>query len=235
MRDNNRTESYVNAPTTSRPADRGDSTGARFMRFLTAPAVDKTIAVIASLPFVYALCHRLAEGTLNIPRAGAAIGQLITIATMVLRRRPERVTPNPVWWLLAFCATYGSLFWATFAPAGRPLVPNDVTNTISIVSVVILIYARLSLGRNIGFVPAQRSFVRGGAYRYVRHPIYTGLFLAWVSLLLRLYSLTNLACFLGICLLYAIKSLVEEGFLRHDPAYATYMNDVRYRFIPGIV
>jgi hypothetical protein len=69
-----------------------------------APAVDKAIAIIASLPFVYALYHRLAEGTLNLPRAGAALGQLITIATMVLRRAPQRVTPNPIWWLLAFVA-----------------------------------------------------------------------------------------------------------------------------------
>jgi len=220
---------------TTRPALHGDSMGARFMRVLTAPAVDKTIAIVASLPFVYALYHRLTEGTLNVPRAGAAVGQLITIATMVLRRAPQRVTPNPIWWLLAFVATYGSLFWATFAPAGRPLVPNAATNAMSIVSVVIVIYARLSLGRNIGFVPAQRSIVRSGAYGYVRHPIYTGLFLAWVSLLLRLYSPTNFGLFITICTLYVIKSIVEEGFLRHDPAYAVYMSQVRYRFIPGIV
>ena len=220
---------------TTRPAPQGNSMGARFMRVLTAPAVDKTIAIVASLPFVYALYHRLTEGTLNLPRAGAALGQFITIATMVLRRAPQRVTPNPIWWLLAFIATYGSLFWATFAPAGHPLVPNAVTNAMSIVSVVIVIYARLSLGRNIGFVPAQRSIVRSGAYGYVRHPIYTGLFLAWVSLVLRLYSPTNLGLFITICTLYVIKSIVEEGFLRQDPAYALYMSQVRYRFIPGIV
>ena len=220
---------------TIRPAPQGNSMGARFMRVLTAPAVDKTIAIVASLPFVYALYHRLTEGTLNLPRASAALGQFITIATMVLRRAPQRVTPNPIWWLLAFVATYGSLFWATFAPAGRPLVPNAITNAMSIVSVVIVIYARLSLGRNIGFVPAQRSIVRSGAYGYVRHPIYTGLFLAWVSLVLRLYSPTNLGLFITICTLYVIKSIVEEGFLRQDRGYAVYMSQVRYRFIPGIV
>ena len=65
---------------TTHPALHGDSMGARLMRVLTAPAVDKTIAIVASLPFVYALYHRFTEGTLNVPRAGAAIGQLITIA-----------------------------------------------------------------------------------------------------------------------------------------------------------
>ena len=217
------------------PTAQGDSIAARFMRALTVGAVDKTIAIVASLPFVFALYHRLIEGTLSIPRAGAALGQFITIATMLLRRTPRRVTPNPIWWLLAFVATYGSLAWATFAPAGRPLVRDALTNTISIVSIVILLYARLSLGRNIGFVPAQRNIVRSGAYSYVRHPIYTGLFLAWISLLLRLYSPVNLGLFIAICTLYVIKSIVEEGFLRHDPAYAVYMGQVRYRFIPGIL
>jgi protein-S-isoprenylcysteine O-methyltransferase Ste14 len=222
-------------PTVQVPAKRDNETGNRFMRVLTTPTVDKTIAIVATLPFVFALYHRLAEGTLNIPRACAALGQLITIATMVLRRAPQRVTPNPLWWLLAFVATYGSLFWATFAPAGRPIVPNTITNTISIVSIVILVYARLSLGRNIGFVPAQRTVVQSGAYGYVRHPIYTGLFLAWVSLTLRLYSSVNVAILVAIYALYVIKSLVEESFLRQDPEYAQYMRQVRYRFIPGLV
>jgi len=206
----------------------------RLMTILAIPAVDKTIAVVACLPFVYALYHRLSAGTLTLPSAAAAVGQLITIVTMVLRRAPARVTPNPWWWLLAFVATYGSLGWATFAPAGRALAPSLLTTPLSLLGVGIVIFARLSLGRNIGFVPAQRTLVRSGAYRYVRHPIYSGLFLAWVSLCLRQYSGLNLGLFLTICTLYVIKSLVEEGFLRHDPAYAQYLQEVRWRFIPGL-
>jgi protein-S-isoprenylcysteine O-methyltransferase Ste14 len=211
------------------------SFGNRAMRILAVPAVDKTIAIVACLPFLYALYHRLTEGTLNIPRAGAALGQLITIATMVLRRAPERVTPNPLWWLLAFVATYGSLFWATLAPTGRPIVPNSVTDALSIVSVIVIVYARLSLGRNIGFVPAQRHLVHSGAYRFVRHPIYTGLFLAWLSLTLRLFSYANVLILMTICTLYFIKSLVEESFLRKDPSYANYMSRVKYRYVPFVI
>ena len=211
------------------------SVGAPVMRILAIPAVDKTIAIVACLPFVSSLWHRLAEGTLDIPRACAALGQLIMIATMVLRRAPERVTPNPAWWLLAFVATYGSLFWVTFAPHGHAIVPDPVTDTLSIVSVLVVVYARLSLGRNIGFVPAQRRLVLSGAYRFVRHPIYTGLFLGWVSFTLRLFSSTNLWILLTILALFFIKSLVEESFLRKDPSYSSYMSRVRYRYIPFIL
>jgi protein-S-isoprenylcysteine O-methyltransferase Ste14 len=204
------------------------------MAILGKPAVDKTIAVLASLPFVFALYRRMDEGTLTLPGAGAALGQLITIVTMVLRRAPQRITPVPWWWLLAFVATYGSLGWAVFAPPGRALTPALLTTALSLVGVWVIVYARLSLGRNIGFVPAQRSVVTSGAYRYVRHPIYSGLFLAWVSLCLRQFSWLNLSIFLTICLLYTVKSLVEESFLRHDPAYAAYLQQVRFRFFPGI-
>ena len=213
----------------------GRSERASFMALLGNPVVDKTIAIVACLPFVYALYHRFTEGALTLPGAGAALGQLITIVTMVLRRAPERVTPNPWWWLLAFVATYGSLAWSTFAPLGTPIAPRFLTTALSLLGVVVIVYARLSLGRNIGFVPAQRRIVSSGAYRYVRHPIYTGLFLAWLSLCLRQYSMLNLGLFLTICVLYFIKSWVEEDLLRHDPVYSAYMGNVRHRFFPGIL
>jgi protein-S-isoprenylcysteine O-methyltransferase Ste14 len=204
------------------------------MAFLGIPAVDKTIAIVACIPFVFALYRRFTEGSLTLPGAAASVGQLITIITMVLRRAPRRITLNPWWWLLAFLATYGSLAWGVFAPHGIPLVPRLVTATLSLLGLAVVVYARLSLGRNIGLVPAQRTLVSSGAYRYVRHPIYSGLFLVWLSLLVRQYSTLNLALFLTICLLYFIKSLVEEGFLRKDPAYAAYLGQVSYRYFPGL-
>src|ERR1700687_5036565 len=131
------------------PAGARQRTG--FMQILAIPAVDKTIAVVACVPFVYALYHRLVAGTLNIPRACAALGLLITIVTMLLRRAPQRVTPNPLWWVLAFAATYGPLSWSVLAPTGRPIIPPVVTDVLAVVALLIVIYARLSLGRNIGF------------------------------------------------------------------------------------
>ena len=84
---------------TAQPAPAASPATARprlgFMQVLAIPAVDKTIAVVACVPFLYALYHRLATGTLNIPRACAALGLLVTIVTMLLRRAPQRVTPNP--------------------------------------------------------------------------------------------------------------------------------------------
>ena len=119
--------------------------------------------------------------------------------------------------------------------AGIPLVPARVTDALSVASVLADGYARLTLGRNIGFVPAQRRLVTSGPYRLVRHPIYSALFLAECCVVLENYSWVNLtlsAIFLG---LFVIKTLMEENFLRVDPAYAKYMDEVRYRWIPGVL
>src|SRR3989442_585711 len=93
-----------------------------------------------------------------------------------VRSAPEpagaRVTPNPWYWLLAFVATYRVLLVLTFLQQGQPLVSNWVTDAIATAGLLIFVWARLSLGRNIGFVPAQRELVHNGAYAYMRHPVY---------------------------------------------------------------
>ena len=211
------------------------ASGSRVMRVLSIPAVDKTVAIVATLPLVYSLARRLTAGTLTLPQACSATALLVTIVTMVLRRAPRRVTPNPLWWLLAFVFTYGGLAWATFPRAGQPAAPIAVIDVLAVVSLAVVLYARLSLGRNIGFVPAQRRIVQSGAYGYVRHPIYSGLFLAWLALALRFFSAANVAIFLTQCALMVIKSLVEENFLAKDPEYAEYMRRVRHRYVPGVV
>ena len=114
------------------------------------------------------------------------------------------------------------------------MVPSFVTTSLAVISVAVLIYARLSLGRSIGFVPANRGIVTTGAYRFVRHPIYTGVFIALASFVLRSYTPLNLALAVSLVILFMIKSMVEERFLEDDAKYATYLRQVRWRWFPGI-
>ncbi len=206
----------------------------RFMEVLAIPWVDKTIAVIAVLPNAVELYHRYTGGNLTFPRAVLGVQSLVLIVTMVFRRTPTRVTPNPWFWLLAFVASYGILVFTGFAPNGVPLVPPVVPAILAVLSTAVLVYARLSLGRSIGFVPANRGIVSRGAYRFVRHPIYTGIFIAMLAFVLRSYSPLNLLTASTIVVLFMIKSVVEERFLRADPEYAAYLQRVRHRWLPGI-
>ena len=208
--------------------------GYSFMAALSNPWVDKTIAIVAVLPNAIELYHRFASANLSFPRAVLAIQIVILIVTMVIRRTPVRVTPNPWYWLLAFVATYGILAFSAFGQIGVPLVLPVITNVLVIFSAIVFIYARLSLGRSIGFVPANRGIITGGAYRFVRHPVYSGVFIAMLSVVLRSYSLLNLIVAATIVALFMIKSIVEEKFLSEDPEYAAYLQGVRWRWIPGV-
>ena len=206
----------------------------RFMDVLVIPWVDKTIAILASLPFAVELYRRWVVGHVNFPRAVLGLQLLIIILLMVVRTAPVRVTPNPWFWLLAFVTTYATLGFTTFAGQGASLISPIVGNAFALVSMVILLYALLSLGRNIGFIPAQRKVVTKGAYRFVRHPIYTGTFVSLLAFLLRSYSLLNLTMVVILIALLMIRGVVEERFLREDAQYAAYLQEVRWRWFPGI-
>ena len=98
-----------------------------------------------------------------------------------------------------------------------------------------MVYARLSLGRNIGLVPAQRRLVTHGAYAWVRHPIYAGIFVAYAGALLSAWAPVNLLIAATGCWLFMYKSVIEEQFLSADPEYREYLQKVRWRWIPGLL
>jgi hypothetical protein len=70
---------------------------------------------------------------------------------------------QPVVLVLAFVATYWLILILGLLQPGRPVAANWVTTSIAALGLLIVVWARLSLGRNIGFVPAQRELVATGA------------------------------------------------------------------------
>src|SRR5215831_2283610 len=206
------------------------------MRVLSDPWVDRTIAGIACVPLVYGAYYRYQHFHIGLPLIGAVLNTLILVITMVIRRPPKRVTPNPWYWLLAFVASYWLTFMILLLQKGRPVVANWITDSLAITGVLVMLSARLSLGRNIGLVPAQRELVHTGAYAFMRHPVYTGVLFTNLAFVLRAYSPLNaLLMGLGVFWFIPVKSLVEEDFLRADPQYAEYMQRVRARWIPFVI
>src|SRR5215467_10740360 len=206
------------------------------MRVLSLPWLDRTIAAIACVPLAYLAYYRYEHWHHGFPLIAAALNVLILVATMIVRRPPKRVTPNPWYWLLAFVATYWQLLVLSFLQPGRPIASDRITDGIAGVGLLIVVWARVSLGRNIGFVPAQRELVSSGAYAFMRHPVYTGMLLTNAAFLLHAFSPVNaLLIGLGAFWFIPVKSLIEEDFLRADPQYAAYMQSVRVRWIPYVI
>ena len=204
------------------------------LRAITSPRTDRFVATIACLPFAYMLYYRLAHEGFDLPRIAIAVNYALLIGTMVVRRPPVRVTPKPLYWATAFVATYWGFFTLFVTERGVPLAPMAVTHTLAAASLVLAVFALVSLGRNIGFVPAQRELVTSGAYGLVRHPIYANLFLSLTSFVLRAYSPQNLLIAAIGASLFVVKTFMEEDFLSEDPSYARYMRRVRWRWIPGV-
>ena len=81
------------------------------------------------------------------------------------------------------------------------------------------VWARVRLGRNwsgIITVKEGHELVRSGPYRWIRHPIYTGLMVAFLG---HAIAYNELRCFLGVLLCVAAllrKMSIEERFMREQ-------------------
>ncbi len=197
--------------------------------------MDRFVAAIACIPFAYSLAHEMRFFGFNLAWIVANANFILLIAAMLLRRAPSRVTPQPLYWLLAFVATYWFFAAGRFVERGIPVAPASVVFALSFASFAVSVWARVSLGRSIGLVPAQRGLVTKGAYAFMRHPIYTGIYLSYLALALQNFSFRNAAIFAAGSGLFMIKSFVEEDFLRQDPDYAAYMVAVRWRWLPFVI
>jgi protein-S-isoprenylcysteine O-methyltransferase Ste14 len=199
---------------------------------------DRAVAIIALAPFVYRFQEQLLHFSIDgfsIMDILSLLLMLVFVLTMVFRTPPVRVSTNPFLWVITFFAVY----WFFFLPQGfspeNVLVGPKITGALSAIAVCILLLARLSLGRSVGFIPAQRKIVVHGLFKYVRHPIYTAVFIIYLNSALSQFTVARI-CHTSLGFIFLIvKSLAEEKFLSEDPDYVRYKATVRYRFIPGIV
>jgi protein-S-isoprenylcysteine O-methyltransferase Ste14 len=205
------------------------------IRFLAIPWIDRILAVVAMTPFVYSVTRNYQFARHDLPTALWLVDMLIVFSTMAFRKAPVRITPNPWFWALAFVATYWSFLTWGLQNVGRIVAPVLLVNALAILGTAVELWGRFSLGRNIGFVPAQREIVIRGAYRFMRHPIYSGLFIGLLADCLAYYSPRNLLITGCAIFWFVIKSLVEESFLKKDPTYLAYTERVRWHWFPGLI
>ena len=134
--------------------------------------------------------------------------------------------------IIAFAGTSAALL---VMPNGVSLAPDFVTAPLIMVGTAIALAAKLSLRRSFSLVPANRGVKVGGAYRFVRHPMYTGYVINHVGFLLMFFSVWNIAVYLTCWVLLYLRAIEEERFLLTDPAYCAYKETVRGRIIPGLI
>jgi protein-S-isoprenylcysteine O-methyltransferase Ste14 len=81
----------------------------------------------------------------------------------------------------------------------------------------------------------NRGIVGYGPYRVVRHPAYISKNLAWWLTIIPVLSPAAVLSMAVWSSIYFMRAITEERHLSADPDYLAYCQNVRYRFIPGLV
>jgi len=125
---------------------------------------------------------------------------------------------------------------ARFVPLSAPLVAAGFV--VQVAGLLLAVWARQTLGRfwsGAIATNADHQLIRGGPYRFVRHPIYTAILCLYLGTALisgELHGLVGLAL---AAIAYWRKIHLEEQHLgeRFGPAYADYQRDTK-ALIPGL-
>ena len=117
------------------------------------------------------------------------------------------------------------------------IVPEGIGFTalgllVTVAGLAFAVWARVHLGKNWSGMPVIRkehTLTRTGPYRFVRHPIYSGITLGLFGTAIGLGYLIVFACVILIFVLFVIKSRMEEKFLEDEfgDAYAQYRREVK--------
>ena len=157
--------------------------------------------------------------------AFVSIPVVIYITRPRSRSRDGGIAPRTA----AFVGTTMLLVFPAFFVSGpRVVAPPGVVHVLAgpllIVSTAFGVYALLYLRHNFSLIPEARDLVRGGPYKYVRHPLYTAEIALSLSLALQgdlhLWSTLILGPFICIQI---VRSIYEERLLRSAfPEYQDY-------------
>ena len=216
------------------------TTKERLHNLLRNPVADKVLGMIAVSPQIYILygfTQQVLGGRFDIFHGAIAANMLISVTTMLIRRTAVRISLNPLFWLITAVRSYWLFVVTTYVYVLTPINiwQAHVANTLFYIGIAIIIGSRLSLGRNIGFLPARRELVTTGMYGLVRHPIHTGEVVFFISFMMRSPTALNIGLMVLGIVFVLWKSLIEEKFLKNDADYREYCQCVRYRWIPGVV
>lgn len=199
---------------------------------LSPKTIDRAEQVIATSLYVLLVQRIWPEkfDAANIAPGLLLLAEEIIIVFLVLRRPTANISLRPQDWAAAFGGTLAPLLVAKSADPqhlaiGAFLIMFGMFTQLS---------AKLSLRRSFGLVAANRGVKTGGAYRYVRHPMYLGYMISHVGFLIMVPTLWNFTVYAVGWTCLVLRIVFEERLLSKDAAYQEFKTRVRRRLIPGV-
>jgi protein-S-isoprenylcysteine O-methyltransferase Ste14 len=145
--------------------------------------------------------------------------------------KPKDIVFVTVQLILFVCYAITPNFW----PINLPSIVAAISIIITIIGVLVLILGLIQLQRNLTPFPSPKQnsdLVTNGVYKFIRHPIYTGIFTAAIGYsFINGHSIRFLISILLLVLFY-FKSVYEEKLLNKKfSAYQQYQIKTS-RFFP---
>jgi len=196
---------------------------------------DIALRVVTALVFgafaVAAISHWLATPS-RLTLLLLVVANCFTTGLSLIVRTPRRRDWRPIAMLCALGGTYGCI--AYNFKTGMEIVPQSIGVMLQMSGIAWQLFAKVSLRRSFGVLPANRGVVSRGAYRFIRHPMYLGYFVTDLGFLLTNFTVYNL-CVLAVQMSCQVgRILQEERMLSGDERYRAYRNQVRFRLIPRL-
>ena len=154
------------------------------------------------------------------------------VAFVLLRRPSSNISVRGDDWAIAFAATLLPLLFDPSVGGSSKFAATGVA--MFGFGTVWQVWAKLTLRRSFGIVPANRGVKKSGPYKAMRHPMYFGYFVVQISLLIVMFSVWNLALYCAAWMLQIVRLKREEDLLMRDADYRAYAEQVRYRVIPRV-
>lgn len=157
----------------------------------------------------------------------------LTLGLLILFRVQAKRLGNPVDILKSLPSLIlgGMMFRFSAAPSDWSMV----SIIIFMIGMMITLASFITLGRSFSILPQVRPIVTKGPYRLVRHPGYLGELLLMIGCVIASESLlVSGICFALFWPFLAWRILVEETLLSQEVFYLAYLDQVKWRILPGV-
>lgn len=169
-----------------------------------------------------------------------AIGYLVEHPA--LKNVVRSVEPTFIGWAVALASyppfnsiSAGYLSWYSSDYFYFPDYYVDMSlKIVAMACLALYLWATLSLGWKSSNL-TNRGIVTNGAYKYLRHPAYTGKLMVWWITALQHFSVGMILSMTAWTILYGMRAITEERHLIADPDYKRYVAKTKFRFIPGLI
>jgi protein-S-isoprenylcysteine O-methyltransferase Ste14 len=178
-----------------------------------------------------------AHGWLHLGHQTLTTAFSLLICWLFLIRRPSTQARGAGGWLSDVIAVAGTVIVLALSLAPRTndgMLALATSEALMTVGLIVMVTGLASLGRSFGIMPRARGLVRTGLYRWVRHPIYLGEFLAFGGILVLTVSALSVAVYTIFVVLQVYRMVMEERTLADAyPEYRDYRGHTS-RLLPGV-